>query len=304
MPSNGMYYLSSYMHFKYLFYIMRLTQCCGRTDKARLSTGSLTPSIGLSLIRQIRNTICLLFIAYAFLFVTLNNGNAGFFRPKVKDYINRKGFTWNTDSTNNLKLYFEPNTPAEQRINELKKNAEQSFARVLQLLGEQTYRHQVNVFIVDSRSRMKALVGREVNGSANPEINTIFYVFGNNINASGSHEFCHVLAVNSWGKAEIWINEGLAVYSDDNWHGYKLHELSKHLLLKGELIPLEKIVKDFRKYPTLITYPESGSFVKFLCEEYGMNKVKEMWKKGASHIPKIFDKSLKELEKEWHNIIE
>lgn len=176
--------------------------------------------------------------------------------------------------------------------------------RVLKLLGVQDYPHQIHVFLVDSRSRMKSLVGRETNGMASPKIDAVFYVFKNRLENVGSHEFCHVIADNLWGKREHWVSEGLAVYSDDKWHGNDLHDLSKHLLLNGKLIPLENLIKNFRKHTDLITYPEAGSFVKFLYEKYGLSKLKEIWKRGAAGIPQTFGKSLTNLEKEWRKVLE
>jgi hypothetical protein len=127
-------------------------------------------------------------------------------------------------------------------------------------------------------------------------------VFGEKINASGSHELMHVMANNTWGmKPKPWLNEGFATYSDDRWHGYGLHDLSKFLLLERKLIPLEKLIDDFRGHNDMISYPQAGSFVKFLYETYGSEKVKQLWAKGsAKDLARILGHDVTSLEKAWH----
>jgi hypothetical protein len=234
---------------------------------------------------------------------TANEGNAQLFSPSVKDLVNKKGFAWKSEETTNFRFYFEPGTLGEKHIDELKENAEQSRIRVLGFLGEKRYEKRVTIFILDSRAKMKALIGKEINGVGLPKILSLLYVFSETINASGAHELCHVLAKNLWGNADDWINEGLAVYSDGVWRRYQLDDLAKHLLLKSKLIPLEEILKHFDKYPELITYPEIGSFVKFLYEKYGMNAVREIWKQDASAIPRVTGRSLNDLEKDWFEVL-
>jgi hypothetical protein len=244
-----------------------------------------------------------LLLACAFMLVASSQGNAQLFTPSVKELVDRKGFTWKSEDTANFRFYFEPSTFGEKHIDRLKENAEQSRKRVLTLLGEQIYRDRVTLFVLDSRRRMKALIGKETNGLALPQRNAVLYVFNEKIDASGAHELCHVLAKNLWGKADDWINEGLAVYSDGVWQQYQLHDLAKYLWLKTKLIPLEEILEHFEKYPDFITYPEMGSFVKFLYEKYGMENVREIWKKDAAAIPRITGRSLNELEKDWFEVL-
>lgn len=53
----------------------------------------------------------------------------------------------------------------------------------------------------------------------------------------------------------------------------------------------------------MVTYPEAGSFMKFLYERYGRDAVKALWTQGAESIPKVFGESLTQLESEWFAVI-
>ena len=180
---------------------------------------------------------------------------------------------------------------------------EQARTRVLALLGERDYSARVTVFIVPSRARMKALIDKEVNGQAIPNRNVVLYVINDSIDASGAHELCHVIAKASWGDADDWINEGLAVYADDRWQQRPLHAVASYLLEQRQLVPLADLLRRFNQYPDLVTYPEAGSFVKFLYETYGLGTVKQIWSGGAAAIPHITGKSIDALERDWHDRI-
>jgi hypothetical protein len=241
----------------------------------------------------------------AFLFILLFITAAvsrGLAAPSADELLKRKGFVWKSAVSENLRLHFEPGTLAETRLEGLKLTQEKAFVRNLQLLKITSYSLQTDIFIVDSRARMKQLIGDETNGVAFPRKKVLCFVFSDKINASGAHELMHVMAGNTWGfEFKTWINEGFAAYADDFWYGYGLHDLNKYLLQEKQLISLEKLIKNFNAQPHMISYPQAGSFVKYLYEQYGADKVKELWKAGAvNDFQRILGKDVSTIEKEWH----
>lgn len=221
----------------------------------------------------------------------------------------KKGFTWITKSSANFDFYYEVGTPAERDIEKIMANMEKSRAHVETLLGG-TFGTRTDAFLVDSRARMKQLVGEEGNGFAFGSRKMLVgklemvsaMVYSDTIKAIGAHETCHILALFLWGKAHgVWVNEGLAVYSDDQWQGNPLHLVAKVLLNRGKLLPIADLIDDgwLKKYPDMVTYPELGSFVKFLYEKYGMEAVKNLWQHGAKEAEGGFGKNIAALETEW-----
>lgn len=218
----------------------------------------------------------------------------------------RKGFQWKVDHSANYDYYYEPSSPAERDIVKIKRIMERERAHILALLGTEQADFRTQAFIVDSQSRMKELSHQDIDGWA---IGTVFaFVYGDTIQALGAHEETHLLSQRLWGTTPAqWLNEGLAVYSDDNWQGHPLHAVCKQLRTQGKLIPLSSLVNDHKwaaSYQTSVTYPEVGSFVKFLYERYSMNAVKTVWQQGANKIPDAFGKSLPQLEQEWYSTID
>lgn len=237
-----------------------------------------------------------------------------FGQKKLNRYINHPGFEWMTDTLgDHVTLYFEKDSYADRNIQLLKTKIKHHLAGTIEFVGLQTYSKPIHYFILEDRQRMKLLVGYETNGNANPRNNFVAGIFSGKINSVFSnHELFHLIAMNTWGYgsvhlfgydtpgcAEAWINEGMAVYSDDRWSGYDLHELSKYLIDRNAYISIATLSKRMRKFDARITYPVLGSFAKFIDETYGRETILKIWKNGRRNIKRDTGKSIGELEDEW-----
>lgn len=223
------------------------------------------------------------------------------YNPPAKDKaLSNSAFNWQKDSTEHFNFYYNSKYIPNSYVDSAKIIFEKEFPELLEFLGVKKYKEKLNLFMVHSRKDMGKLVGMETNGIANIEDNTVYSVFNESIKTYGKHEFCHIISCNEWGMyKEIWLSEGLAVNSDDNWWGYNLHSLANYLDAKGKLIPIKKMVENFHKYNSLITYPESGSFVKYIKEKYGLYVIKELWKEGAVVFENKLNKNISSIEQEW-----
>lgn len=212
-----------------------------------------------------------------------------------------KNFTWVSDSSKHIKYYFAPNSSAAKNIDSIKIKSERYVDRVLSLIHENAYSTSINLIFTDSQSKMKELTSFASNGLANWKYNTIYCVYGDSLKVLGAHEFNHVIVKNVWGETTTiqWLGEGFAGYSDDSWGKYDLHLLSRYLLGNNKLLPISSLLSDFSDHSVMITYPESASFVKFLYEHYGYQRLKSLWQQGDGSVKAIYGKSIKELEVEW-----
>ena len=133
-----------------------------------------------------------------------------------------------------------------------------------------------------------------------------------------NHECVHLLT-NLIGKPPGFFNEGIAValstdpYNGDlegRWYGMSVHYWGKRFKDEGTLIPLNDLLEsnDFWGYEPGITYPESGSFVRFLIDTYGLDKMKSIFQSvnyGDSKdeikqkFQSIYGFSLDQAEAEW-----
>ena len=133
-----------------------------------------------------------------------------------------------------------------------------------------------------------------------------------------NHECVH-LYTSLIGQPSDFFNEGIAVafstdpYNGDyvaKWRGESVHYWAKKFKNEGTLIPLNSMLEanDFRRYDGRITYPESGSFVSFMIDTYGIYKMKSIFQAGARMDSKevikqkfqsIYGFSIEQAENEW-----
>jgi len=174
------------------------------------------------------------------------------------------------------------------------------WAERLRLIGISDYQPTIHAFFLSSGAQMQQLVGETVDGRSRPVEHAVFSVVNPN-RLHLTHEICHEVVSNVWGAAEPWIEEGLAVYADEGANAYYD---SWELLNSRNLIPLDKLVDPEWKssmYPADTTYPELGSFIKFLDDRYGVESIRRIWQGGSQSIPQVVGKPLAELERDWRD---
>ncbi len=213
----------------------------------------------------------------------------------------KPGFTWTTQATDDFVIYVEPGSPGERKLDTIELDAAQAKQRVLEVLDETGYPPVVFVFVVDSRDRMKQLIGRRSNAVAYYSTNTMCIIVGETIRVGAAHELLHVVAMNAWGVPQRWINEGLAVYADGQWSGHDTHALCRYLQQQGQLPSLYEITRRFGKLPGLVSYPAAGSFTRYLYETHGLETVKAVW--DGDKLSEATGMSVDELDVAWRRVL-
>lgn len=138
-----------------------------------------------------------------------------------------------------------------------------------------------------------------------------------------NHESVHSVINTYYGFPRVIFNEGIAVahqaYWVDgvqfiNWNGTDFNIIAKNLLRQGSLAELVDLI-DNTSYRTIdpnITYPVSGSFVKYLIDKYGvaslLNFIKiSNWndsnQKVFNDFESIFGLSLNDAWSNWLDFI-
>lgn len=221
--------------------------------------------------------------------------------PRPERIEARKDFHWTVERSGDGRFTFlieqgaEP--PSERALREA--TLRSSVERSLAFLQEPAADEHFTYVVVRSPERMKALIGLSMPPGSAITFPPTNLICGDPGTWRQAHEVAHMVSKHHWGETDPWMSEGLAVAVDDQWWNCDLYALAKHLREKGQLIPLPLLIRQFEKADSLITYPEAGSFVKFLKETYDTAKVKAIWKQGASHIPEILGVDLPTLEKQW-----
>ena len=164
------------------------------------------------------------------------------------------------------------------------------------------------------RAQMGAITGKgNTNGYAEPSLNTLHTIW-----PTDNHEVVHVYA-GPWGFPVALFVEGLAVAFQTNppagdfvpkWSGTSIHVLAQRFRAQGQLIPIAAIAETaaFRARDDNITYPQAGSFVRFLIDTQGIAPMRHLYSSMSNDAPlasvrdafqQVYGFSLDDAEARW-----
>ena len=139
---------------------------------------------------------------------------------------------------------------------------------------------RLDYFKYRDRAHLGAVTGRNTNGFAEPGTTRFHTIF-----PTDNHEGVHTLVILLIGHPPALFNEGVAVAHQTDpvrgllrprWNGTDLDELARTYDARGQLPALSALLTspDFFRFDTNITYPCSGSFVRYLIDRYGLSVFK------------------------------
>jgi tetratricopeptide (TPR) repeat protein len=108
-----------------------------------------------------------------------------------------------------------------------------------------------------------------------------------------------------WGYAPPLLAEGIGGYFSLS------HHFAKKLIKNNKFIPLGNLIvtMDYRNQPQPAAFVEACSFVRFLVDEYDIDRFKSLYQQATDLsfnqvLPKVYGKDLSTLEKEWLSFLE
>jgi hypothetical protein len=224
-------------------------------------------------------------------------------------------------NTEHFDIYYEKGSVAEKQIEKIAKDKEAGYLKICDFLGTKSD-VRIRLVLFEDEQKKWFETGHQGRGWAYG--NTIVEVYNEQEQLDPYHETTHVL-MRPYGDPPALFNEGFAVYMSELLGAHALEDLSggqatiyqrvRELKNKGEWIDIEELITyteigSSESRPP-VAYPEAASFVKFLIDKYGRSKFLRTYKnlknsgdktvqqKNFRKLKEIYDKSLKELEKEW-----
>jgi hypothetical protein len=165
-----------------------------------------------------------------------------------------------------------------------------------------------------SRNHMQSVIGV---GNTNAWADPAGYVI-HTIWPLDNHEVVHLLT-SAWGSAGALVNEGMAVaFQIDpardltpRWSGVALHDLTRQFRQQGRFVPIAGLTEttSWRSQDPNVAYPESGSFIRWLIDQYGLDRVRALYARLAgpnesaasvrAAFAAVYGQSLDDLERAW-----
>jgi hypothetical protein len=190
---------------------------------------------------------------------------------------------------NSITYYF-PSSLDTSICQKLIVKCENAIRSNLKLIGENSFKDSIDIEFLMNRKEMLKYTGMGASGMSFPERKTMFSI-ANEKEAPIIHELLHMLAMLKWGEphqTSIWMNEGLATFSENNCNNFNVEQIYCYFLSKSMLIPIDSLATNFYGQPDMIAYHQSAYLVQFLLTNYGITKFKALWKNGLSNFAEIY----------------
>lgn len=203
--------------------------------------------------------------------------------------------TWNLISTDHFKFYFDKAIPetSKQAIMDAQ---EKNFSELAKLMGltEEDQSFYVSYWLFKDRSQKRTLTKVDSDAHVLSSLNAVYHLPKN---AKGGQELGHLLTQKFWGfipktnNYSLVIDEGFNYYIDDErFYGGKLKAQAQGIISsknspdiinlitrnKGEKIAGVSTGSHLRNESIV-----AGAFIKFLIQEYGIEKFQKLWKEAV-----------------------
>ncbi len=202
-------------------------------------------------------------------------------------------------------IRYDPDHLGEKEVIPLSRRVQGYYEKIVQRLSLPSPPNGIIVFLYPYPFHLHLWEGKEVLARNRPgEI----HVYFEGLNEVGpiEHEMVHVLTSGliGNGKPKALLAEGLAEYVVGSPWEIPLDKWVKGFMKEGVFVPLTELWDDqrFRRINPIVSYEEAGSFVKFLWETQGAEKVLRFIDAGGGWED-AFQSSLQELETAWVRVI-
>ncbi|KAB2806788.1 gluzincin family metallopeptidase [Phaeocystidibacter luteus] len=213
--------------------------------------------------------------------------------------------TWNTQTilvkdTANMHFEFPTDGWASQERDRFVEEVIQAKIENAKLIELDDYNEFIKVYFVSSRDEMKDRTGMGASGTANAFTKQLHMAAYTDEESDSSdavtrppivHEMMHMVSCTSWGYPQgnlTWMNEGLATYAQGSCNGHSIEEIYRFMLEHGHLYdPQEFVGTYFYHLDEIIGYHQAAYYIQYIREEYGIDKLRELWQADMSRFEEI-----------------
>jgi hypothetical protein len=211
-------------------------------------------------------------------------------------------FTWIRRSIPGFRVYLVADSYPAAHQDSLLQRLPRALSHAQALIKAPELHAPIDLFFIESRAQMTALIGGRATGFAQPSTRTVFLVTNPDWRAFERHEIMHVIAQHAWGPPALgndWLNEGLAQAADSMCAGYSNADVALDLTARHGWIPLDTLLTRFRAQPDLRAYLQAAAFVDYLLKRYGAGAVAQLWRLGSRPDFRIRGQTLAAIERRW-----
>lgn len=225
----------------------------------------------------------------------------------VKEYLDNDSLPFLSINYGIYRIYFRGNSYAASHLPEVKAQLSEALQKVLGICQASEYNHGINIILVDSARETQELTGFYIHGGMSmPEVQSVLVVYNEGNQNPFSHELFHYISNDLWGMYSSRIlQEGGAVYTECG-NRTVIDSVTAAIFKEQKMFSLDDLINkfdDIAREDEIIAYFEGASVFKYLYENYGAEKMKQLWTEGFEKFELIYGKSLSDFENEWKGYI-
>jgi hypothetical protein len=215
-------------------------------------------------------------------------------------------FSWIARAVRGFRVYFQAGSYAAQHQDSLLTRLPFDLQHARALLQTSAPTAPIDLFFVDTREDMSALIGGQATGFAHQAARAVFLMTNPSWRAFERHEIMHVVAWQAWGAPapnSDWLQEGLAQAADGRCGNYSNETVLRGLIQQGGWVALEDMLVNFRRQPDLRAYLQAAAFTRYLLDTFGATAIEGLWRRGATQDTLVGSRSLADVEAAWRRSV-
>ncbi len=216
-------------------------------------------------------------------------------------------------------IYYRPGSPASENIEGISKNLDSCFVDVLTELDVKCTA-KIHYYLYNSVDDLERSTGRPFFGFATGEFQCVAQAYTSASRRLDAHETVHIIVHMTIGLGRLrFLAEGIAEATahahDEGPPGLlNLHVWAKVFLHEDRLYALSDMTNNdwfkeiTRSARSGVLYTTCGSFVRYLTDEYGLQRFKMFYPRATENdyeevFREIYGMSIHDFEEEWHEYL-
>ncbi len=210
----------------------------------------------------------------------------------------KKGTSWEVFESPHYDFFVIRDSYAFKELEQIRMKWEENYKKIVEVFDER-FEIKISYFFYESPVHKGLLTGDQEPGHCLPGKKEVHIVYNEKFQVSGLHEDCHAV-LHHIGDPLKLFDEGTALYLE---HGDEMHTRFREMLESA--YPIAELLDDrtFESKDLFVVYPQVGSFVGFLWETYGFQRVRQACRTTHANpmavVENTFGKPVAALEKEW-----
>lgn len=209
-------------------------------------------------------------------------------------------------TTPHFRIYYSSDQISDDQIRWIAAEHEFRYMQVTQILRVKL-NGKIDSYIYPTPETKRKLIGTRTTNIAKPHRREIHLSY-ESFESAFRHELIHVIA-GEFGMPILRISpspgliEGLAVAIDWAAGDRTPHQFAAALLRSGKVKDIRDLFSftGFHTKPSSVSYLLSGSFCRYLLEEYGVENLKAVYR--FAQFEKVYQQTLLELIEEWKEFL-